>query len=813
MRHILHALTALLLLPALWLGGAFPAFAENAPAADDGALWKPTLAIFMKMAEESNARLEDQRARIEAVIARYRADFALVENLRQQVILCQITADDPWDFRDALRGIRQLRDEVAAMSRAPETARTRVENALSRLQTLEADILAQDKRLDANEEFLAELAKFRQKIDALRNNAQDLDKELVQALSPATLLLKSLDKEEEGLRVKTSDLWKSYYASRHPSLFEMNSQDNILRQADDWRIMMSFIRDGVSQPGFMNRLIWPLAGGAAIGLAAFALSVLTVFKLVKKGYAPRGSSLLLRCGLLLSLTVWIGYAAEKAPFQYYTLFSVASEIFFAAALTALAIYADRRTSGEPYAAPGALAGKSVLWLLWRLFLFGFIIQLIGFPYFIAEALYAAALAWSGLVFWRRARTIPEDRRFDLALTKMLGAAFFGLFVLTLAGYPQLAILLTSALFYLTLSVRFSLAIFRFLSGLGQKKTHGPPVLLAVFSGLGFPLIFLTLLLLFLWLISIQFGGENVFFEYISREFRYESFAISLGRLCVIIVGYYLTRMLAALSSILIEDMRSRAPAMDKGAAASLTAIARYFWWGFYILCVLFFLGFSPTSLAVVAGGLSVGIGFGLQNIVNNFISGLILLFGRSIQAGDVIEAGGVLGVVKEVNIRNTEVLSFDNATLFTPNSDLISNQIVNWSHADPTVRRDIDVGVAYGSDLALTRSLLIQAALESPFVLRDPRPNALFWNFGASSLDFKLRLWVDSIMNAAQTLSDVRDAIDRLFREHGVEIPFPQADVRVTQAAPAPRDEPAGPAVPQDGETPQGAHLPDEALP
>jgi len=614
----------------------------------------------------------------------------------------------------------------------------------------------------------------------------------------------------------------------------MNSQDNMVSQIDDWLIMAGFMRDAFNQPGFKDKMLWPLAAGAALGIFCFAACMVLLLWMMSKDLVPSGKGLLVRCGLFLSLSVWLGYAAERASFQYYTLFSVSNEIFFAAAMTSLAIFSDRRTSREPFASPGALVVKNVLWPLWRLFLLGFIVQLAALPYFLAEIVYGAALAVSALIFLRRIKRMPPERSIDIGLTRILGGALFVLFGLTLAGFPQLAILLTSALFYLSLSVRFSLAIFRFLSTLEPQKKQGPPILLAVFSGIGFPLIFLTLLLLFLWLISIQFGGENVYFEYISQEFRYESFAISLGRLCIIIAGFYLTKMLAALSSLLVDDMQSRTPAMDKGAAASLKAIARYFWWGVFILSVLFFLGFSPTSLAVVAGGLSVGIGFGLQNIVNNFISGLILLFGRSVQAGDVIELGGVMGVVKEVNIRNTEVLSFDNATLFTPNSDLIANRIVNWSHADPSVRREIDVGVAYGSDLGLVRSLLVEAALESPFVMRSPRPTPLFWNFGDSSLDFKLRFWVDSIMNAAQTMSDVRDAIDLRFRKHGVDIPFPQADVRVTQAGPAKAaapDDPAasdapddtdstdnaggqdGPDASRNAEVQEGAHRPDETLP
>ncbi len=488
------------------------------------------------------------------------------------------------------------------------------------------------------------------------------------------------------------------------------------------------------------------------------------------------------------------------------------EILFAAALSTMAVFLQRQSVSE-----SALQTFSYLWPLWRLLLLGFVIQALSLPYFLAEAVFAPALILTGAGFARRSRRIDQKRALDLALTRLLAVACLALGLYALAGAPQVAILLTSTLFYALLAVRYSLALFRMLTRYdARKEASEPRFILAIFSGAGLPLIFLVLLIFFLWLVSVQFGGEDVFTEYFSREFRYQSFAISVSRMLIIIAAFYAAKILVALSGLLITDMRERNPTMDKGAAVSLAAIAKYFWWGVYLLCVLFFLGFSPTSLAVVAGGLSVGIGFGLQNIVNNFISGLILLFGRSVQAGDVIEVGGILGVVKEVNIRNTEVRSFDNATLFTPNSDLISNRITNWSHRDSSVRRDIDVGVAYGSNLELVRDLLVKAALESPFVMRDPRPLALFWNFGDSALEFKLRLWIDSIMNAARTLSDVRDAVDRLFRENGVDIPFPQTDVHIKQAPPAGMermDEDADAGEKDDGEKAPAKSFPDQALP
>ena len=199
-----------------------------------------------------------------------------------------------------------------------------------------------------------------------------------------------------------------------------------------------------------------------------------------------------------------------------------------------------------------------------------------------------------------------------------------------------------------------------------------------------------------------------------------------------------------------------------------------------------------SRVAVVAGGLSVGIGFGLQNIVNNFVAGLILLFGRSIQAGDTIQIDSIWGKVRKVNIRNTVVQTFDNATLFVPNSALISGKLVNWTHRDPTVRREITIGVAYGSNTDQVRQILLDAVAGHPHVLTTPAPAVQFTNFGESSLDFKLLFWVDNVNVAVGTTSDIRFAIDRRFREVGIDIPFPQREVRIVAGAGDPVQAAAG---------------------
>lgn len=281
-------------------------------------------------------------------------------------------------------------------------------------------------------------------------------------------------------------------------------------------------------------------------------------------------------------------------------------------------------------------------------------------------------------------------------------------------------------------------------------------------------------------ISINLGTNAVTEKLSSMELNWGDFSFNFLRLGVVLLLFQIVRSLAKAWKAIMDDEQLRWKNIDHGAAASLQRIGIYCMWLLFILISLNLLGISLTNFAVIAGGLSVGIGFGMQTMISNFISGLILLFDRSIQAGDVIEINGLWARVESVNIRNTVVRTYENAKIFVPNSDLIANQVTNWTYRnDVRIRRDIAVGVAYGSDVALVKKLLLEAAEEHPAVLSSPEPWVIFSNFGASSLDFILRLWVRHVDFSASAPSEIREAIDAKFRENNIEIPFAQMDVRV----------------------------------
>jgi potassium efflux system protein len=284
-------------------------------------------------------------------------------------------------------------------------------------------------------------------------------------------------------------------------------------------------------------------------------------------------------------------------------------------------------------------------------------------------------------------------------------------------------------------------------------------------------------------LTFSWGISDVVFpwfvETFNKEYMLGKVELSLARLAYSILVILLTYLFTRIWKRLTTDYALKESGLSLGAKETVLTITVYIIWSAGILISLNVFGLNTTSLTVAFGALSIGLGFGLQNIANNFISGLILLFERPIQVGDVVEVGGTKGEVKKINVRSTLVQTYSNSSLIIPNSEFISATVTNWSHRDPNLRRDLLLGVAYGSDTELVKTLLLQAAQSVSEVSAYPKkPSVQFINFGDSSLDFRLRFWstIDDFIDAE---SKLRFEIDRLFRQHKVVIPFPQRDLHI----------------------------------
>jgi potassium efflux system protein len=224
--------------------------------------------------------------------------------------------------------------------------------------------------------------------------------------------------------------------------------------------------------------------------------------------------------------------------------------------------------------------------------------------------------------------------------------------------------------------------------------------------------------------------------------------------------------------------------MDYGARHAFTTIFNYAITALGVVIALATIGLKWSNLQWLIAALGVGLGFGLQEVVANFVCGLIVLFERPLKIGDTVTIGDITGTVTRIRIRATTIRDWDRKELIVPNKEFITGRLINWSLSDHTIRIRIPVGIAYGSDTGLAEKLLLKAAKASTLVLDNPEPQAVFLGFGDNSLNFELRVFINGINDWIPTLHKLNQTIDREFRKAEVTISFPQHDVHLDQSGP-----------------------------
>jgi len=250
-------------------------------------------------------------------------------------------------------------------------------------------------------------------------------------------------------------------------------------------------------------------------------------------------------------------------------------------------------------------------------------------------------------------------------------------------------------------------------------------------------------------------------------------------LYLIVLGALLVYLTGKIRQWITDRVLARAN-VDIGVRQAVGSIIRYGFIAVGFAIILQTAGIDLSALTVLAGALGIGVGFGLQNIANNFISGLIILFERPIKVGDRIDVGGVSGDVVEISPRATTVVTNDNIAVIVPNSEFISSRVTNWSYTNRDVRLNFPIGVSYQSDAEQVRRALLEVASAHAGVLTQPPPDVLLEEFGDSSINFKLRVWTRRYTTTPGVLrSELNYAILKKFHEENIEIPFPQRDLHI----------------------------------
>jgi small-conductance mechanosensitive channel len=276
----------------------------------------------------------------------------------------------------------------------------------------------------------------------------------------------------------------------------------------------------------------------------------------------------------------------------------------------------------------------------------------------------------------------------------------------------------------------------------------------------------------LWEVISYFYTEVVLFNI-------QNVGVTLSHLVVALFSVIIAMILSAVVRSVLRKKIFKRLKLDKGMEYALLKFTHY-----VILIIGIYVGLQSINIPLGAlvglfAVIGVGIGFGLQNLAANFTSGLILLIERPVKIGDRLELEGVWGDVVKINLRTTVINTPDDISIIVPNSKLLDENVTNFSYGNPRIRIRVNVGIAYGSDVDLATRLLIEAAEKNSRVMATPKPSVLFREFGDSSLDFQLLCWIPSADCKFLTISELNYAIDKAFRENGVEIPFPQRDLHI----------------------------------
>ena len=258
-----------------------------------------------------------------------------------------------------------------------------------------------------------------------------------------------------------------------------------------------------------------------------------------------------------------------------------------------------------------------------------------------------------------------------------------------------------------------------------------------------------------------------------------SYRLTLGLLVLAGLIIYISFLISWIVQKLIIDAVLLKRQREKGARHSVARLIHYVIISLGFIFAFSTFGFDVTKITIIISALGVGLGFGLQHIVNNFVSGLVLLFERPVRVGDSIQIGGKWAEIKNIGLRATTVQTLDQADVMIPNADLVNSQVTNWTLSNRQVRVSIPVGVVYGSDVTLVMEKLMACAKANLLISENPLPQVLFLEFGNSSLNFELRVWVLDADDRLKVGSELHQEIDRSFREAGIVIAFPQLDMHL----------------------------------
>lgn len=695
------------------------------------------------------------------------------QQLRKLIINYNLEEGNPIELRDKLDQIgylkRQNQNIINPLKNEVESIKSFEKAFLENLREYEQ--LSEESLLSENKDILREYIGELRGILTLAATARNLVEIVPNSVEE---LFIRLDNKKADIEKELFNIWKTFFLKPLPVYyFSANGWKDASEMLQTWYRFLPYwqipLRDNWT--AFRSSLI-----------IAFIVSI--IFIIVSFFFLgrieKRLSSVALRRHLMPSLIWWgIGVSLyvmiKTCGISQFSIYRFPAETIIVGGFVSIA-WRIRMVLPKME----TFARHNILWPFWGIFA----ATIFSMTNHVLSEMFAPVMAIMLIVcaiylFIIRKGLQSEFERKTVAITPFL---LLILSFVSLSKWGNLPILITTIWFMLLLNIEFGSNIISIMDYI-SRTNKDRPVAYNVFNGIILPLVFLGVSTGTIAWICTFIGGMPLLDSVIQWRINFGLFALNLSMIIIILAVFFIVRSLITFLNRALDAISMRREEIQTGTIKSFQAILSYIVWSLYILFSLNILGVKLEHIALIAGGLSIGVGFGLQDMIKNFFSGLVLLFGRSIHPGDEVQIDDVRGTVKKINIRNTIIQTNEDSTIFIPNSDLAFRKITNWTYRDLKGRAEIIVGVAYGSDTKRVKELLIECALSHPNVLREPPPYVLFYDFGQSALVFHLRFWIKNLIQQRDKVSSViRFEIDKVFRENNIEIAFPQQDIRIRAA-------------------------------
>ena len=692
--------------------------------------------------------------------------------------LVSMSESNPFEVRMYFKQAAELQNDFGRETRAIRGIAREIQINLSIVETAREDLrfivqtAVSTKQKQNAQSLLSELDRF-------EASQLKIEKPLQAVLAQSDKTEKVLTEWDKALKEEMASVWSIYFTKPLFVLFDKGVLEELPLS---WAIWAGSILPTLDSKSPDTPIEW---AQSAFAFLTFGLLFLLIFRWVLRWIGTRSdgnrdqwAEICRASSPAVFLYAGFGSAAMIGIFPENIIFSGLAVLFgsLAAIFLAWGLRNIKLRSGL----------SSPLYPLFYLFTAGIISQIANMPLRLLGVLWPLGTGIMMLFMWRTAgkHKDPTPRR----LARFCFWSGFPIIGLSLAGFTFPAVEVFLTLFLCAILYQFASAVSDLIKRrLTRLQEKGDSLLHSVSVSLAIPIIwFLCVTVVLLWLAD-QFGNSGILELTNKIRFTWQDLEFGFVQLVVATVLFFTIKPVVAVLKNAVQRL-GRKSDVDKTVMMPIETMVGYGVWTVYGLLLLHIIGVRLSSIVVLAGGMSVGIGFGLQHIINNFVSGLILLFGRSVRPGDVIEHELVLGEVEKVTVRSTLVRTRDDTTMLIPNSSLVSMPFVNMSRGNRAVRLVVAVGADYNSDTDLVERLLLETAREHPEVLKHPAPRVRFENFQDSCLDFRLKFWVN-FDGSKRIASDLRYAILKKFREHGVEIAFPQMDLHM-------KDIPQNPGVP-----------------